>query len=335
MKPPQTDPRSKRLLFNLCTLTTFICASSVWGHEVRPAYLQIKELANEASVRWEVLWKQPIVQNGRLAIDPVFPEGCELEESAPPEITTGALIYRWVTDCDLKQGKVHISGLSVTLTDVMVRIEEVNGDSANHILRPENPTLDLSTEAAPALAYLIIGIEHLVFGIDHVLFVIGLVLFIHQPWMLLKTITAFTIAHSVTLTMSVLGMVSLAQGPVEAIIALSILFLARELVMEESQRSRLTTTIPWAMAFVFGLLHGFGFAGALRDLGLPEDALWMALLLFNLGIELGQIMIIAALLAISWLAKKFTSTETLIKVGAYGMGCLAAFWTIDRTLILL
>ena len=340
MKTQPTKFNPRLCFIGLCLLGAALFASAFWtpsayGHEVRPAYLHIKETGDGSSVAYEVLWKQPIVQNGRLAIDPIFPEGCQLEESQPPEFTTGALIYRWVTNCDLKQGNVHISGLSVTLTDVMVRIDLANGESANHILRPESPTLDLSSEAAPTLAYLVIGIEHLVFGIDHVLFVIGLVLFIHQPWMLLKTITAFTVAHSITLAMSVLGFVSLAQGPVEAIIALSILFLARELVMGESDRSALTTAIPWAMAFVFGLLHGFGFAGALRDIGLPEDSLWIALLLFNVGIELGQLMIIAALFALSFVAKKFTSTQTLIKAGAYGMGCLAAYWTIDRTLILI
>ena len=316
-------------------LLSVLCGAAATAHEVRPAYLHIKESANAEGSRYDVLWKQPIVQNGRLAIDPIFPEGCELEESQPPEFTPGALIYRWVTSCDLTQGSVHINGLSVTLTDVMVRIDEASGDSSNHILRPESPTLDLSDTAAPALAYLVIGIEHLVFGIDHVLFVIGLVLFIHQPMMLLKTITAFTVAHSITLAMSVLGWVEVNQGPVEAIIALSILFLARELVQDESERSRLTTAVPWAMAFVFGLLHGFGFAGALRDIGLPDDTLWLALLLFNLGIELGQIMIIAAIFAVTWVLNKVASTATLIRVGAYGMGVLAAYWTIDRTLILL
>ena len=325
-----------KLLFRPCLfLLALLLGSNVAAHEVRPAYLHIKEKTSDQGDYFEVLWKQPIVQNGRLAIDPVFPEGCQLEESQPPEFTPGALIYRWITDCDLSQGTVHINGLSVTLTDVMVRIDNAQGESANHILRPENPTLDLSDTAAPALAYLVIGIEHLVFGIDHVLFVIGLVLFIHQPWMLFKTITAFTVAHSITLAMSVLGWVSVDQGPVEAIIALSILFLARELVQEEDARSRLTTAVPWAMAFVFGLLHGFGFAGALRDIGLPEDTLWLALLLFNLGIEMGQIMIIAAIFAMSWLLNKVTSTQTLIRAGAYGMGALAAYWTIDRTLILL
>ena len=318
------------LLAALC-----LCAGAAHGHEVRPAFLQIVERIDGDARFFEVLWKQPAVQNGRLAIDPVFPEGCIMEDAAPPEVTPAAYIQRWVTDCDLSRGLIHISGLSMTLTDVMVRIADADGDSSNYLLRPENPTLDLSGSAAGHLSYLWIGVEHLVFGIDHVLFVVGLVLFIRAPWALLKTITAFTVAHSITLALSVLGWVKLNQGPVEAVIALSILFLARELTQDESRRSKLTLGNPWIMAFIFGLLHGLGFAGALADIGLPEDTLWLSLLLFNVGIELGQILIIGVLLAISWIASRFTELTTITRIGAWGMGALAAFWTIDRTWILL
>ena len=306
-----------------------------FAHEVRPAFLQISERVEAEQTYFEVLWKQPVVQNGRLAIDPVFPEGCELTDQQPPEVTSSALMHRWVTSCDLTNGAIHISGLSVTLTDVLVRFDKANGETTNYILRPESPTLDLRNDAAPTLSYLVIGIEHLLFGIDHVLFIIGLVLFIREPWALIKTITAFTVAHSITLALSILGWVSLEQAPVEAIIALSILFLARELVQDESQRSRLTQGAPWIMAFVFGLLHGLGFAGALRDVGLPDDALWMSLLLFNIGIEVGQLMIVAVIVVLSRLAMRFFSLQHLIRAGAWGMGCMAAFWTIDRTLLLI
>ena len=320
----------------LATLALLCAATTLCAHEVRPAFLQIKAVEGPGGKQiYQVLWKQPAVQSGRLAIDPVFPDGCVMQDAAPPEITPTALLQRWITDCDLHKGKIHISGLSATLTDVMVRIDSIDGDSTNHLLRPENPTLDLSEQSAPALTYLVVGIEHLVFGIDHVLFVIGLVLFIRDPWMLLKTISAFTVSHSITLALSILGWVTLQQGPVEAVIALSILFLARELVQEESKRSRLTLMRPWIMAFVFGLLHGLGFAGALSDVGLPEDSLWLALLLFNVGIELGQMMVITVLLAFAWLAARLANLATLTRAGAYTMGCMAAYWTIDRTLLLL
>lgn len=304
------------------------------AHEVRPAYLHLQQVS-DSDPAFHVLWKQPIVQNARLPIDPVFPEACTLTDRAPPEVTTGALIHYWTADCDLTQASIHISGLSVTLTDVLVRVDLLNGKTGNYVLRPENPTLNLADDSAGALSYLRIGVEHLVFGIDHVLFVVGLFLFIRAPLALLKTVTAFTVAHSITLALSVLGWVSLPQGPVEAIIALSILFLARELVLPEAQRSRLTQGAPWVMAFVFGLLHGLGFAGALSDIGLPEDALWISLLLFNIGLEIGQLGVIALMAAIVWLLGRVEWQTRFTQAAAWGMGCLAAYWTIDRTLLLL
>ena len=171
------------------------------------------------------------------------------------------------------------------------------------------------------------------------LFVIGLVLFIRSPWMLLKTITAFTLAHSITLALSILGIVSLPQAPVEAAIALSIVFLARELAQPEGQRSALTRSSPWLMAFVFGLLHGLGFAGVLREIGLPEDALFSSLLLFNVGIEIGQIMIVGILFLALYLWRKVSArlalSPRLLNTGAaYAMGSVAMYWAIDRTLLL-
>lgn len=323
-----------RICERLIAITFLFLGTLAHAHEVRPAYLQLTEVDSE-NVRYHVLWKQPIVQNRRLPIDPVFPEHCELSDLAPPEVTSAALLYHWQTACDLSETSIHINGLSVTLTDVLVRLDTLDGETANFILRPENPTLNLADAEAPALSYLVIGVEHLVFGIDHVLFVIGLFLFIRAPIALLKTITAFTIAHSITLALSVLELVSLDQGPVEAIIALSILFLARELVQEENARSHFTMGSPWVMAFIFGLLHGLGFAGALADIGLPKDDLWLSLLLFNIGIELGQIGVIIVLAAAVWLLKQVRVDRHFTTATAWGMGCVAAFWTIDRTLLLL
>jgi len=318
----------------LCGVLILLFAGSATAHEVRPAYLQLTEVEGEA-VSYHILWKQPIVQNRRLPIDPVFPEECKVTDLLQPEVTSAALLYHWQTQCDLSEATIHINGLSVTLTDVMVRIDKLDGESQNYILRPENPTLDLTNAAAPALSYLTIGIEHLVFGIDHVLFVIGLFLFIRSPLELLKTISAFTVAHSITLALSVFELVRLDQGPIEAIIALSILFLARELAQDESARSRLTTSNPWVMAFIFGLLHGLGFAGALADIGLPKDDVWLSLLLFNVGIELGQIAVIAGLAAVVWALQRMRIDSHFNQWAAWGMGCVAAFWVIDRTLLLL
>ena len=307
-----------------------LAASQALAHEVRPAYLQVAETGPGV---FSVLWKQPVLQDRRLPIDPIFPESCAPASPVVREVTGSALLQSWTIECPLEEGAIHISGLSRTITDVMVEISRLDGEKSTHLLRPDAPSLNLGDPSPQVAAYLTLGVEHLVFGIDHVLFVIGLVLFIPNRWALLKTITAFTLAHSITLALSVLELVRLPQGPVEAVIALSILFLARELTMPEDRRSALTRGRPWIMALLFGLLHGFGFAGALADIGLPRDQLALSLFLFNVGIELGQIAIIAALLSLLWVARRIAGNIVLAeRAFVYAMGSLAAFWTIDRVL---
>ena len=319
----------------LCILVMMEVISSDFAiaHEIRPAYLQITEVG-KGEANYHILWKQPVVQNRRLPIDPVFSDECELSDLSPPEVTSVAILYNWQTECDLSETSIHVTGLMVNHTDVLVRVETLDDEVENYVLRPSNPTLDLKEGGAPALDYFIIGVDHLVFGIDHVLFVIGLFLFIQAPIALIKTITAFTVSHSITLALSVLGLVKLDQGPIELVIALSILFLARELVQEESKRSRLTLGRPWVMAFFFGLLHGLGFAGALADIGLPKDDLWLSLLLFNLGIEAGQIAVILVLAIVAWALSQINWKQYFNTLAAWGMGSVAAFWTIDRALLL-
>lgn len=335
-----------KLFVSVCILATILLgfsATHLQADEVRPAYLEIIDVSDPQSgdkgPSFEVLWKQPIVENRRLPIEPIFPSQCDMQEMGPPSITSSALINRWRTQCALDQGDISIKGLSTSITDVLLRFIESDGTVNNFILRPSNPSINLATSSTTSVGYLVIGIEHLLAGIDHVLFVIGLVLFIRNPWSLLKTVTAFTVAHSITLGLSIYDVVALEQGPVEAVIALSIVFLARELAQKPEQRSLLTQGQPWLMAFFFGLLHGLGFAGALTDIGLPDDAILSSLLLFNVGIELGQLVIIGLFLCIAWLWQKLTQRfslreEYLYSTAAYGMGIVATFWTIDRTLVL-
>ncbi len=336
---PSTDRHgfpSKRAAdrFGLAAVMLFVIAvTPVWAHEVRPAYLQVAETGPGV---FSILWKQPILQNRRLPIDPVFPNDCVPTSPELREVTGNALLRSWTIECALREGVIHISGLSRTITDVMVEVSRLDGEQSNHLLRPNSPSLVLSDPSPQVAAYLTLGVEHLVFGIDHVLFVIGLVLFIPSRWALLKTITAFTVAHSITLALSVLELVRLPQAPVEAVIALSILFLARELTMPKARRSALTRGRPWIMALLFGLLHGFGFAGALADIGLPRDQLALSLFLFNVGIEVGQLAIIAVLLAVLWCARLIAGSIALAERGfVFAMGSLAAFWTIDRVLPIL
>jgi hydrogenase/urease accessory protein HupE len=303
------------------------------AHEFRPGHLQIVEV-EEASAQFHVIWKKPILLNTSVELDPIFSDECTFTDVAPPKVGTVALIYHWRTDCDLAKSTLEVKGLPFSHTDVLVSLATLDGERASYVLRPDAPSLDLREQAITALSYFVIGVEHLVFGIDHVLFVIGLFLFIRDPIALIKTITAFTLSHSITLALSVLEIVKLDQAATEAVIALSIFFLARELVQAESERSRLTRGRPWIMAFVFGLLHGLGFAGALADIGLPKDDLWVSLLLFNLGIEAGQVAVIMILAGFAWLLSRIGWRQPFNTAAAWSMGCLATFWTIDRTVLL-
>lgn len=318
-----------------CLLLVLVALTgTTQAHEVRPAYLEIEQVS---ALEYRVLWKQPLLGDRRLPIDPVLPESCTTGDVQLPENTGTALIERWSVACDLTGGAVHIAGLSQTLTDVMVTVRYLDGTARSELLRADAPSLDLGDPAPPLASYLTLGIEHLLSGIDHLLFVIGLVLLIRDPWMLLKTVTAFTLAHSLTLGLSVLGLVTLSQRPVEAVIALSILFLARELLIDESRRSAVMRLRPWLMAFIFGLLHGFGFAGALSDIGLPRNQFATSLLLFNLGIELGQLLVIAVLLISGWLLRRVPGVQESIARHAFTfvMGAMAAYWTIDRVWLVL
>lgn len=338
MRPHGTIPILQHLPVLVMLLVTACPAAA---HEVRPAFLQITELEPD---RFEVVWKQPVMTNRRLPIDPVLPDGCRAVSRSVPENSGTALIERWQSECGMRSGRLAISGLSATLTDALVRIIYLNGDVTSTVLNASRPSLELSDSTPGAAAYFLLGVKHLLLGIDHILFVAGLVLFIRVPWMLLKTVTAFTVAHSITLALSVLGLVTLPQGPVEAVIALSILFLARELMVPEVERSRITRAAPWLMAFSFGLLHGFGFAGALTSIGLPRDQLATSLLLFNVGIEAGQLGIITLILAGGWLAGRLPEISVLQRpymhrpLPEWGftvvMGSAAGFWTVSRVMAL-
>lgn len=308
------------------------------AHEVRPAYLEISEVS---AGRYEVVWKTPMVQNRRLRLDPLFPAACTLVGEPVPMLTGDALVERFGLDCGpdgLSTGTLRIMGLEKTLTDVLMRIDRADGDSLSHMFRPESPALELGAAGASGLAsYVRLGIEHILYGFDHVLFVLALLFFVPRLGMLIKTITAFTIAHSITLALSAVNLVALPPGPVEAVIALSILFLAVELAHGLKGRRSLTHRAPWIVAFAFGLLHGFGFAGALRELGLPPDATLPALFLFNVGVEIGQLMIVLPALAVAWLTRH--SWQRLPQWGQavpiFLLGITAAAWFWDRLLPLL
>ena len=307
-----------------------VCTGSILAHEVRPAYLEINATGEN---EYSVIWKQPLLNGRPLSLQPDFPSDCARSSTRIEALGTEALIERIELQCasSLKGRIVGVSGLTKTITDVLLRAQLGNGITTT-LLRPESPTTKLGTgRSAPLASYLRLGIEHLLFGIDHVLFVIGLMFFLDRIGPLVKTITSFTVAHSLTLGISAIGLVRIPQAPIEAVIALSILFLATEKL--RGTTDTLVARRTWLIAFIFGLLHGFGFAGALNDIGLPRENLLLALLLFNLGVELGQLVVVgAALLVAHATSRWFSPTPRMVwQAPVYGMGAIASFWFVSRT----
>jgi hydrogenase/urease accessory protein HupE len=232
-------------------------------------------------------------------------------------------------------GEVHIEGILGGATDVIVRVERLDGTTQLERLVPTKPNFTVTASPGPgeiAWDYFVLGVEHILGGIDHLLFVLALLLLVRNVRRLLLTITAFTVAHSITLVGATLGLVSLPGPPVEAVIALSIVFVAAEVIHEQQGRASITARAPWIVAFGFGLLHGLGFAGALQEVGLPETAIAVALLMFNVGVEAGQLLFVTIVAMLSLVLRKLTPIPVAAasRVISYAIGSIAAFWTIER-----
>jgi hydrogenase/urease accessory protein HupE len=286
---------------------------------------------------YSVLWKVPMRGDLRLQLDPRFPD--TYIEAIPPSARTtgGALITRWTIQCDnsLADQPVVISGLKNTLTDVLARVQHLDGAVQTSRIKPGEPSFTVIAspdKLAVTATYIVLGIEHILLGIDHLLFVFALLLIVNGVRRLVWTITAFTLAHSITLAMATLGYVNIPQAPVEAVIALSILFLAVELIKQQQGKKDVVMRAPWIVAFIFGLLHGFGFAGALAETGLPPTEIPLALLMFNVGVELGQLAFVAIVLTSGWLIhrSKTFPLRAAEMVTTYFIGSIAAYWTIER-----
>jgi hydrogenase/urease accessory protein HupE len=310
------------------------------AHETRPGFLELKETA--AGV-YQMLWKRPTGGEVELAIEPVIPDGCTFSGAdRAPRVVGGAAIVRGTLTCQggIAGKSIRIAGLETTITDVLVRVRHADGRLESRLLRPSSPQATLggiTTGAERALAYLRLGVQHILLGADHLLFVLGLLLLVGSTGMLVRTITSFTLAHSITLAVATLGRADAPVLPLNATIALSILFLGPEIVRKWRGESSFTIRHPWVVAFAFGLLHGFGFATGLAEMGLPRAEIPLALLLFNVGVELGQLAFVALVLL---LVRAFRTLEIRWPVMAqrlpgYAVGSLGAFWTIQRVAILL
>jgi len=305
--------------------------SPVAAHPLAPALL---ELVEEDSGRVEVLWKQSALARPGTRVEPVLPAACPALRRPELEEREGALRLRWAIDCG-EQGLVgqplRIDGLDAARIDGLVRIELADGRRIQRVLRAGAPEMRVPARAGRMrvfLDYARIGFGHILSGADHLLFVFGLFLLCSGLKPLVQTVTAFTVGHSITLSLAALGHVSLPSGPVELLIAVSVLALAVELA-RDAPRPTWMRRRPWAMALGFGLLHGMGFAGALREVGLPAGEIPMALLSFNLGIEIGQLgFVLALLVLVPWIQR--LPVRLPRRSGVYAMGSLAAFWVFQR-----
>ncbi len=311
-----------------------LIVTPVAAHEVRPAYLEIRETGPE---QYDILWKTPARGAATIRLAVVLPETCV--ETIPAVSTNdgAANASRWSVKCEggLSGQEVLIAGLERTLVETIARFERMSGAAQSVRLMGGRTSFIVakpSTILGVAAVYGVLGIDHILLGFDHLCFVLALLLLIDNVRKLIWTITAFTVAHSITLAAATLGYISAPSGPIEALIALSIALVAAEVVAKHRGQPSPTAERPWLIAFGFGLLHGLGFAGALSETGLPDDAIPVALLFFNIGVEIGQLAFVAVLLAIAAVARRIVpermpQAATAI---AFAVGSLAAFWTIER-----
>ena len=329
----------RRLSPSLAAILALAGATAARAHEARPGYLELRETEPG---RYALLWKKPAGGEVEIQIAPAIPEGCAFRRPDRQPITPGAVIVRGTLRCkDGLAGKtLTISGLEATITDVLIRIHHADGRLESHLLRPVTPSVTLgeaTSAGSRALGYARLGVEHILLGVDHLLFVLGLLLIVSDRWMLVKTITSFTVAHSITLAIATLGYASAPLPPLNAAIALSILFLGPEIVRVWRGEPSFTIRHPWLVAFAFGLLHGFGFASGLTAMGLPSAEIPVALLLFNVGVEIGQIsfVVLVLLLERSFRTLELQWPRWAELLPGYAVGSLGAYWTIQRTLIMM
>jgi hydrogenase/urease accessory protein HupE len=320
-------------LLMLAAVIATLAPVAASAHEVRPAYLSVQEVApNEFSV----LFKTPMQGDARLALSALFSGRIETVTPMVSHPTGDAMVQTWRmrTLEPLAGQNVLIDGLQSTMTDALVHVVFANGNSWTARLTPSEPSAVIpASQSAWAVfaTYVRHGIEHIAFGFDHLLFVSGLMLIVRDWRKLVKAITAFTAAHSITLTCATLGWVTLPSRPVEAMIAISIVMVAAEVVRKERGQLSLAIVRPWMVAFAFGLLHGFGFASALVELGLPQGDIPLALLAFNVGVELGQLAFIAVLLsAVHAVRQVIAIPRQAVVASAYAIGIVAAFWSVQR-----
>ncbi len=318
-------------------LLIFLCCTFSIADEIKLSYLEIKE---SKAQHYSVLLKLASKDDQKLPIDMLMPKECSLTLAKTSHLVNSTYLDRWQMKCKegLADKTLFIEGLKSTGTDLLLRLELLSGVSHSKLLSPSKSSYRVPKDASSwqiVQTYSWLGITHILLGFDHLLFVFALLLIVKNMRRLLWTVTAFTLAHSLTMVAATLDIVHLPQAPVEAIIALSILFLAMEIIHEKQGKIGLTSRYPWIIAFIFGLLHGFGFAGALAEIGLPQEAIILALIFFNIGVELGQLMFVATVVFTVVILQRLTYPALLYKLQTsvvYMIGGISSFWLIERTL---
>ena len=315
-----------------------ICGLAL-AHESQPGSLELRQLAGD---RYEVTWRAPIYfgrpHPTRLELPVHWREVVPVTESTLAD----SQIFRRVVSVGengLEGSIIRFAGLEQTITDVFIRLNRLDGTTMTTVANPAKPYAQLRGERSwyvTAGEYVGLGFHHIMSGFDHLLFVLGLMLIVNGRRLLIKTITAFTVAHSITLALAALGLANVPRPPLEAAIALSILFLGPEIVRTWRGESSLTIRYPWVVAFVFGLLHGFAFASGMSLAGMPRAEIPTALLFFNVGVEVGQLVFVFSALAMVWLSRRLhLSWPRWVEVlPGYLVGSLGAYWTIQRTVMM-
>ena len=318
-------------LLLICTGLTGLAQA----HELQPSSMELRQLTSE---RFEVIWRAPVYYRKPHPARLQLPETWQTVGEPSVRQLADSALHRHVVDVPdgvIDGAVILFVGLESTITDVFARFVWLDGSETTAIARPSQPWVEVIAQRSAwqvAWDYTVLGVDHILSGFDHLTFVLALLLIVNGARRLLITVTSFTLAHSITLAAATLGVMWVPGPPVEAVIALSILFLASELVKVNHGLPSLTARYPWVVAFSFGLLHGFGFAGALGEVGLPQNEVPLALLMFNVGVELGQLLFIAVILAMVLLLNRLHRQwpTWLRQVPAYGIGGIAAFWLIER-----
>lgn len=322
----------RRLIF----LLSLVIASSAAAHEIRPAVLEIERTQADDCT---ITWRQPVVGNFAVRLTPAISDDWLAGEPANVVIGKTHRVLTWVRhDCsleELERRSVSVTGLDMSITNVLLRIDYGNGTKSHRMLNPGDPPQSLGPEQKVSYglaSYLYLGVEHILIGIDHLAFVCALILLVGFRIRLIAVLTMFTVAHSITLCATALGYVAPSSALIEVLVALSIMFVALEILHVRRGRQTATGRWPELAAMGFGLLHGFAFANVLADIGLPEGEKLLALLLFNVGVEIGQIIFVAAALVLAWTTSKL-STRVAIeghRLMPFAIGGAASYWFIDR-----